>query len=108
LKDCWPSRYGASRGSPNPGPVPGLAEVQFHRSAQSPLQDVREVSRYRRVGQVVALALHDVGGELRRRVRNGIVGEQADVADEQAADHRVLAGPDRGPPVPRVIGKVVA
>ena len=35
MKDCWPSRYGASRGSPNTGPVPGLAEVQFHRGAES-------------------------------------------------------------------------
>ena len=39
-------------------------------------------------------------GELRRRVRNSTGREEADVADEQAADHRVLAGPDRGPPVP--------
>ena len=38
--------------------------------------------------------------ELRRRIRNGVGREEADVADEQAADHRVLAGPDRDPPVP--------
>jgi len=39
-------------------------------------------------------------GELRRRFRNSTGREEADVADEQAADHRVLADPDRGPPVP--------
>jgi hypothetical protein len=80
--------------------VPGLAEVQFHRGAESQLQDIREIPRHGRVGHVVALALHDVAGELRRRVRDGVGREEADVADEQAPDHWVLAGPDRGPPVP--------
>jgi hypothetical protein len=75
-------------------------EVQFHRGAESQLQDVREVPCHCRVGQVVALALHDVAGELRRRVRDRAVREEAGVADEQASDHRVLAGSDRGPPVP--------
>ncbi len=33
-----------------PRPVPGLAEVQFHRGAEDQLQQVSEVRRCRRVG----------------------------------------------------------
>lgn len=33
-----------------PGPVPGLAVIQFHRSAEGQLQQIGEVRRYRRVG----------------------------------------------------------
>jgi hypothetical protein len=78
------------------GPVPGLAEVQLDRGAESQPQDVREVPCHGGVGHVVAFALHDVGCELRRRVGDGAGREEADVADEQAADHRVLTASDRG------------
>jgi hypothetical protein len=80
--------------------VPGLAEVKLHRGAENKLQQVGEVRCHRGVGQIVALALHDVARELGRRVRGAVVWEEADVTDEQAADHRVLADPDRGAPVP--------
>jgi hypothetical protein len=80
--------------------VPGLAEIHDHPGAQSQLQYVREILCHRRIGHVVTLALHDVAGELRRRVRNSIVREEPDVADEQAADHRILAGSDRVAAVP--------
>jgi hypothetical protein len=80
--------------------VPGLAEVKFHSGAENQLQQVGEVRCHRGVGQIVALALHGVARELGRRVRRAVVWEEPDVADEQAADYRVLADPDRGTPLP--------
>jgi len=81
-------------------PVPWLAEVQLHHCTQRQPQKVSEVRRYRWVGQVIALALHDVAGELRRRTCGPVQGKETDVADELAADQRVFSGADRATPVP--------
>jgi hypothetical protein len=63
------------------------------------VQYVVEVRGDCRVGEVIALALNDVGGKAWWRRGCGILGEEADVPYEQAADQRVLAGRDRRVPV---------
>ncbi|HZO67775.1 MAG TPA: hypothetical protein VFB74_22485 [Kribbellaceae bacterium] len=50
-------------------------------------------------GQVVALALHDVGGKVGRRVGRRVRRKEDRVPYEDATDHRVLAGAHRLPPV---------
>src|ERR1035441_10029852 len=74
------------------------------RTNRQPITGFRSVRRHRRVGQVIALALHDVGREPRRRVRDGFWREEPDVADEQTADHRVLARTNRAAPVAADVG----
>ena len=79
--------------------MPGLTEVEFECTIEEQLQKIREIPRDGGVCHVVALALDDVGGEAWGRVREWVGREEAHIADEQAADHRVLAGPIGVPPV---------
>ena len=51
-----------------PVPVPGLADVKLDDTAKEHLQKVLEIGRDGDIGEVEALALHDVGGEAGRRV----------------------------------------
>jgi hypothetical protein len=82
-----------------PGLVPGLAEVEFDRRAKHELHEVPEVARNACVGHVVGLPLDDVRGEARGRVVGEIIGKKRHVANEHAADLRVLAGCYRLSPV---------
>jgi len=84
--------------------VPWLGEVEFHHSAQEQLQKHPEVRSSRLVGEVVALALDDVGPEPGRGLRGGVCWKEADVSHEQTTDDGVLAAADRGAPVPANTG----
>src|SRR5664280_3139712 len=87
-------------------PLRGQPRVPVHRTWVAPhlvavgpdveqtAQQLVEVLRPARVRQVVALALHHVGGKLRRWL-DGLSGrEEPDIADEDASDDRILTGPD--------------
>jgi Adenylate and Guanylate cyclase catalytic domain len=86
-----PVRRQARVAEHRPWPVPGLAEVKFHHSAQEQLQKHPEIWSNRLVGEVVALARDDVGREPGRRLRGGVCWEEADISHEQATDDGVLA-----------------
>jgi hypothetical protein len=77
------------------GAAPRLTQVQVRRRAEQESEQLPEVRRYGRVGKVVALALHDARGEARRRRESGVLGEEPRIADEDAADLRVLASSHR-------------
>src|SRR6185437_10470762 len=76
-------------------PVPWRGEVDFHGSAGQAVEEIDEVAGIPLVGKVVSLALDDVGGEVRWRFGAGVGVEESGVADEDAADDRVLAWRDR-------------
>ncbi|MGA5760919.1 hypothetical protein [Nonomuraea bangladeshensis] len=65
--------------------VPRLGQIDGDADADS-VQQVVEVVGGRVIREVVAFALHDVGGEVRGRSGVSIVGEEEDVADDDAAD----------------------
>jgi hypothetical protein len=72
-----------------------LAEVHgVGGAAEQPVEQRAEVAGHLRLGEVVALALDDVGGEVRRWVGRRVSREEGGVADEQASDRRVLVGRD--------------
>src|SRR6185312_8104801 len=99
-----PVRRQARVAEHRPWPVPWLGEVEFHHSAQEQLQKHPEVRSSRLVGEVVALALDDVGPEPGRGLRGGVCWKEADVSHEQTTDDGVLAAADRGAPVPANTG----
>jgi len=62
-------------------------------------EQVTEVAGEPGLGEIVASALHDVGGELRWCVDGKAIVEEDDVAQEQAADLRVVGRADWFAPV---------
>jgi hypothetical protein len=94
-----PVRGQARVGEDRPRPVPWLAEIHVHDSAQSPAQDLAEVGCHQRVREVVALPLDDVGSEPWWWFHDQAVREEPDVTYEQAADNRILVRADRLTPV---------
>jgi hypothetical protein len=73
------------------GGVPRLTEVDLDRPAENKLHEVAEITGNRPRGQVVALALDDVGGELRRRLKGSIFREKHRIPYENTADLRIIS-----------------
>ena len=65
------------------GSVPGLAEVKLHFGAQEEVEKFLEVRSYGLVRKVIALALDDVAGKVRRRRCGCVLGEEAHVPHRQ-------------------------
>src|SRR5690242_17688700 len=76
-------------------PVPWRGEVDLHGGARQAVEEIDEVAGVALVGEVVSFALDDVRGEVRWRFGAGVGVEEPGVADEDAADDRVLAWRDR-------------
>jgi len=75
--------------------MPWLAQVDLDRGPKNALNQVSEVAGGRLMCQVIALALDGTGARIvRRRRGGGVLGEEDRVADEEAADDRVLARPE--------------
>jgi hypothetical protein len=75
--------------------VPRFGHVGFHRrTANQPQQQLTEVLRHRASGEIVSLALYVTASEARRWRCDGIVGEEANIPKEEAADLGIFTGPD--------------
>ncbi|MFD0583145.1 hypothetical protein [Dactylosporangium darangshiense] len=63
------------------------------------MEEVHEVAGIGALGEVIALALHDVRSEVRRRPGDKVSVEEARIPNENAPDDRVVARRDRLIPV---------
>jgi hypothetical protein len=69
-----------------------MPTCSLSRTQPADHREVAEVTAVPLLAHVVGLALDDVGAEVGRRVKGQVIGEKCHVADEDAANHRILAG----------------
>ena len=92
---CKPIRRKTRIAENGSGVMPGLAQVDLYFPTEDQLHDIPEVASDPRFRHVIALPLHDVGGEAGRRLIHGVLREEPHIPHENASDLGVVARRDR-------------